>query len=145
MLSLYSFLLLFLVFFPSPFPPRVERRTDVAFQTLSSDFVLEVVITDEDLLDHLFAYLDAPTGKKESNHFSRIVMVFLDRYSHDLMLYLRSRDGIVMKIVRNVEDQTIVDLLYKFVDAGLVGLKEGEERKRAKMGKRVKENGRMEA
>uniref|UniRef100_A0A7S4P9C9 Uncharacterized protein n=1 Tax=Paramoeba aestuarina TaxID=180227 RepID=A0A7S4P9C9_9EUKA len=98
---------------------RVERRTDVAFQTLSSDFVLEVVITDEDLLDHLFAYLDAPTGKKESNHFSRIVMVFLDRYSHDLMLYLRSRDGIVMKIVRNVEDQTIVDLLYKFVDAGI--------------------------
>ena len=45
-------------------------------------------------------------------------MVFLDRYSHDLMLYLRNREGVVRKIVRNVEDQTIVDLLYKFVDAG---------------------------
>ena len=45
-------------------------------------------------------------------------MVFLDRFSHDLMLYLRSRDGIVARLVRNVEDQTIVDLLYKFVDVG---------------------------
>jgi len=98
---------------------RLEHRSDVAFQTLSSDFVLEVVITDEDLLDHLFSYLDQPRGRRESVHFFRIVVVFLDRYAHDLMLYLRSRDGVIVKMTRVIEDQSIVDLLYKFVDAGI--------------------------
>ncbi len=90
----------------------------MAFRTLSADFVLEVAIADEELLDHFFSYLDSPSGKKESSHFFRTIVVFLDRYSHELMLYLRSREGIVHKIIQNVEDQSIVDLLYKFVDAG---------------------------
>ena len=117
---LFQFFNFLTVFFFLKKKNRIDRRADVAFQTLSSDFVLEVVITDEELLDHVFSFLDYPSGKKESNHFSRIVMVFLDRYSHELMMYLRSRDGIVFKMVQNIEDQTIVDLLYKFVDAGLI-------------------------
>lgn len=107
-----------ILFFLSFFFFSLDRRSEVAFRTLSADFVLEVAITDEELLDHFFSYLDAPTGKKESSHFFRTIVVFLDRYSHELMLYLRSRDGIVRKIIQNVEDQSIVDLLYKFVDAG---------------------------
>jgi hypothetical protein len=109
---------LFFIFLCSIF--RIERRKDTAFQALSSDFVLEVVIGDEELLDHLFTFLDVtPAGRKESNYFFRVLMVFLERFSHDLLLYLRSRDGIIYKVVQRIDDQSIVEMLYKFVDAGI--------------------------
>lgn len=98
-----------------------QRRSLVALQALETEWLLGIVIHEEDLLDRLFNFLQTKING-QSDHvssasFARVVNLLFDRYPNELVTYFLSRDWIVEHFVENVTDPNLMDLLYRFVDS----------------------------
>ncbi|MDP2435844.1 MAG: hypothetical protein Q8P67_08890 [archaeon] len=98
-----------------------QRRSVVALQALEIDWILGIVIREDDLLDRLFNFLKTKING-QSDHvpsaaFARVVELLFDRFPNELVTYFLSRDWIVEHFVENVTDPSLMDLLYHFVDS----------------------------
>ena len=107
---------------PAPDEPNLQLRkklAHVAFQALNNDWLLEVLISLHELLDVLLNFLVAKSVNTEplkSGYFAKLLEVLLDRYPNELVSYLLSRDFVAPALVRHVQDQYIMDTVYKLVD-----------------------------
>ena len=98
-----------------------QRRSLVALQALEIDWILGIVIREDDLLDRLFNFLktkiNGQSDHVSSASFARVIELLFDRFANELVTYFQTRDWIVEHFVENVTDSNLMDLLYHFVDS----------------------------
>eukprot|EP01088_Endostelium_zonatum_P003772 TRINITY_DN14954_c0_g1_i1.p1 TRINITY_DN14954_c0_g1~~TRINITY_DN14954_c0_g1_i1.p1 ORF type:complete len:588 (-),score=120.31 TRINITY_DN14954_c0_g1_i1:32-1621(-) len=98
---------------------RAKRFAHLAYEAIQTEAMKEVVINNSDLLDKFFAFLDIPTEMDPLRcaYFSRIVELLFERYPKELVSYLRKRNCIVAKFVWHINNQYIVESLFRLIDS----------------------------
>ena len=105
-----------------PDEPDVKQRKKIAhtaFQAVNNDWLLEVLIAVPELLDDLLSFLKTKTEATEplkSGYFAKIMEVLLERYPNELVEYLLTKEDFAPTLITHVQDQYIMDTLYKLVD-----------------------------
>jgi len=102
-----------------PEPDRRKRFAHLAYEAIQTDMMKEVVINNYDLLDKFFGFLDIPTEMDPLRcaYFSRIVELLFERFPKELVTYLRKRNCIVAKFVWHLNNQYIVESLFRLIDS----------------------------
>mmetsp|Transcript_36538 Transcript_36538/g.91612 ORF Transcript_36538/g.91612 Transcript_36538/m.91612 type:complete len:658 (+) Transcript_36538:464-2437(+) len=106
-------------------PQRLKLKLpQLAFQAIGNEALLEVMISNTDLLDLFFQFLDItrpckPRSVSISGFFSRIADALFERYPTEFIFYMKSRENMVSMFLDNIDDQYVMDILLKLVDCGI--------------------------
>jgi len=95
------------------------RFAHLAYEAIQSDTLKEAVINDHNMLDKFFDFLDitAEMDPLRCAYFSRIVELLFERYPKELVSYLRKKNCIVAKFVWHINNQYIVESLFRLIDS----------------------------
>lgn len=107
---------------PNQLPPEVQaerRHAYVAYQALTTEALVEILIEDYTLLDKLFSFLDHPTQNDalKNGYFSKIVLTVYEKYPAELFLYFTIKAHMVAKFCQNIKNLFVMELLFKFIDS----------------------------
>lgn len=98
---------------------KTKRFAHLAYEAIQSDTLKEAVINDHNMLDKFFDFLDITTEMDPLRcaYFSRIVELLFERYPKELVSYLRKKNCIVAKFVWHINNQYIVESLFRLIDS----------------------------
>lgn len=118
----------------------------LSFQTLGSDLMLDVLITNPSLLDVLFYFLETvnrrSTPAPNSVYFSKLVSALFEHYptevgshasdfstilvnletdisSGQTVEYCKQHLRVIRNLVENIHNPYLIDVLYKLIDSDL--------------------------
>jgi len=98
---------------------KTKRFAHLAYEAIQSDTLKEAVINDHNMLDKFFDFLDITSEMDPLRcaYFSRIVELLFERYPKELVSYLRKKNCIVAKFVWHINNQYIVESLFRLIDS----------------------------
>eukprot|EP00005_Dracoamoeba_jomungandri_P005276 CAMPEP_0174250342 /NCGR_PEP_ID=MMETSP0439-20130205/535_1 /TAXON_ID=0 /ORGANISM="Stereomyxa ramosa, Strain Chinc5" /LENGTH=720 /DNA_ID=CAMNT_0015330379 /DNA_START=143 /DNA_END=2305 /DNA_ORIENTATION=+ len=96
-----------------------KRFAHLAYEAIQSDVLKEAMINNHKMLDKFFDFLDITTEMDPLRcaYFSRIVELLFERYPKELVAYLRKKNCIVAKFVWHINNQYIVESLFRLIDS----------------------------
>eukprot|EP01087_Luapelamoeba_hula_P002985 TRINITY_DN1280_c0_g1_i1.p1 TRINITY_DN1280_c0_g1~~TRINITY_DN1280_c0_g1_i1.p1 ORF type:complete len:658 (+),score=139.75 TRINITY_DN1280_c0_g1_i1:273-2246(+) len=98
---------------------KTKRFAHLAYEAIQTDVLKENMIADHHLMDKFFDFLDITTEMDPLRcaYFSRIVELLFERYPKELITYLRKKNCIVAKFVWHINNQYIVESLFRLIDS----------------------------
>jgi len=98
---------------------KMKRFAHLAYEAIQSDILKEAMINDHNMLDKFFDFLDITSEMDPLRcaYFSRIVELLFERYPKELISYLRKKNCIVAKFVWHINNQYIVESLFRLIDS----------------------------
>jgi hypothetical protein len=98
---------------------KMKRFAHLAYEAIQSDVLKEAIINDHNMLDKFFDFLDITSEMDPLRcaYFSRIVELLFERYPKELISYLRKKNCIVAKFVWHINNQYIVESLFRLIDS----------------------------
>lgn len=96
-----------------------SRFAHLAYEAIQSDILKEAMINDHNMLDKFFDFLDITTEMDPLRcaYFSRIVELLFERYPKELISYLKKKNCVVAKFVWHINNQYIVESLFRLIDS----------------------------
>lgn len=100
---------------------KQKRYAHLAYEAIQTDQLKEVIINNHSLLDKFFEFLDitAEMDPLRCAYFSRIVELLFERYPKALISYLKKKNCIVAKFVWHINNQYIVESLFRLIDSNV--------------------------
>jgi len=98
---------------------KQKRFAHLAYEAIQSDILKEAMINDNDMLDKFFDFLDITTEMDPLRcaYFSRIVELLFERFPKELISYLKKKNCVVAKFVWHINNQYIVESLFRLIDS----------------------------
>jgi len=98
---------------------KQKRFAHLAYEAIQSDILKEAMINDHNMLDKFFDFLDITTEMDPLRcaYFSRIVELLFERYPKELISYLKKKNCVVAKFVWHINNQYIVESLFRLIDS----------------------------
>ena len=98
---------------------KCKRYAHLAYEAVQTDALKEAIIRDPQHLELFFSFLDHTTEMDPLRcaYFSRIVELLFERYPKELVNFLKKQGNVVAKFVMHINNQYIVESLFRLIDS----------------------------